>query len=104
MDIYHETHGNDEGRPLVLIHGALAGIGTSFGTILPALAKSRRVIAVELQAHGHTRTSPVRWPWSTSPPTWSSRRRYKTAGRGARVGARREVSPPLVVACGRIKG
>ncbi|MET8253240.1 alpha/beta hydrolase [Micromonospora sp. NPDC005197] len=54
MEIYHETHGSDEGRPLVLIHGALSGIGTSFGTILPFLAKSRRVIAVELQAHGHT--------------------------------------------------
>ncbi|MEU4555869.1 alpha/beta fold hydrolase [Micromonospora violae] len=54
MDIYHETHGNGEGRPLVLIHGALSGIGTSFGTILPLLAKNRRVIAVELQAHGRT--------------------------------------------------
>ncbi|MGC4757784.1 hypothetical protein [Micromonospora trifolii] len=37
MDIHHETHDNNEGRPLVLIHGALSGIGTSFGTILPAL-------------------------------------------------------------------
>ncbi|MFG2045471.1 alpha/beta fold hydrolase [Dactylosporangium sp. NPDC048998] len=43
-----------EGRPLVLVHGALSGIGTSFGTILPLLAKTRRVIAVELQAHGRT--------------------------------------------------
>ncbi|MEU1242430.1 alpha/beta hydrolase [Micromonospora parva] len=54
MDIYSEAHGNGEGRPLVLIHGALSGIGTSFGTILPSLAKTRRVIAVELQAHCHT--------------------------------------------------
>ncbi|WP_327002296.1 alpha/beta hydrolase [Dactylosporangium sp. NBC_01737] len=54
MDIYFEAHGTSEGRPLLLIHGALSGIGTSFGTILPMLAKTRRVIAVELQAHGRT--------------------------------------------------
>ncbi|HEU4348357.1 MAG TPA: alpha/beta hydrolase [Actinoplanes sp.] len=54
MEIYHEQHGIDQGRPLVLVHGALSGIGTSFGAILPILAKTRRVIAVELQAHGHT--------------------------------------------------
>jgi pimeloyl-ACP methyl ester carboxylesterase len=54
MDIYHEEHGPADGRPVVLIHGALAGIGTSFGQILPLLAKTRRVIAVELQAHGRT--------------------------------------------------
>jgi pimeloyl-ACP methyl ester carboxylesterase len=54
MDIYHEVHGIGEGRPVVLIHGALSGIGTSFGTILPLLSKTRQVIAVELQAHGRT--------------------------------------------------
>lgn len=54
MDIYHEEHGTGSGRPLVLIHGALSGIGTSFGGFLPLLAKSRRVIAVELQGHGRT--------------------------------------------------
>ena len=54
MDIYHEEHGTGEGCPLVLIHGALSGIGTSFGAILPLLSKTRRVIAVELQAHGRT--------------------------------------------------
>lgn len=54
MDLYHEEHGTGDGRPLILIHGALAGIGTSFGLILPFLAKTRRVIAVELQAHGRT--------------------------------------------------
>src|SRR6187455_275995 len=54
MDIYHEEHGTGGSRPVILIHGALSGIGTSFGTILPLLAKSRRVIAVELQAHGRT--------------------------------------------------
>lgn len=54
MEIYHEEHGSVEGRPLVLVHGALSGIGTSFGMILPLLARTRRVIAVELQGHGRT--------------------------------------------------
>jgi len=54
MDIYHEEHGTGGSRPVILIHGALSGIGTSFGTILPLLARTRRVIAVELQAHGRT--------------------------------------------------
>ena len=54
MRIYHEDHGPAAGPPLVLVPGALSGIGTSFGGILPLLAKERRVLAVELQAHGHT--------------------------------------------------
>jgi pimeloyl-ACP methyl ester carboxylesterase len=54
VQMYYEEHGTGTGRPIVLIHGALSGIGTSFGAILPLLAKTRRVIAVELQAHGHT--------------------------------------------------
>ncbi|GIE49217.1 oxidoreductase [Amorphoplanes nipponensis] len=54
MEIYHEDHGTAGGRPVLLIHGALSGIGTSFGALLPLLARTRRVIAVELQAHGHT--------------------------------------------------
>jgi pimeloyl-ACP methyl ester carboxylesterase len=54
MDIYFEEHGPTEGTPVVLVHGALSAIGTSFGPILPLLATTRRVIAVELQAHGRT--------------------------------------------------
>ena len=52
LTIYYEMHG--EGQPLVLLHGALSAIGTSFGKLLPALAKERQVIAVEMQGHGHT--------------------------------------------------
>jgi pimeloyl-ACP methyl ester carboxylesterase len=50
--MYYEIHGT--GRPLVLIHGAFSAIGTSFGALLPELAKTRQVIAFELQAHGRT--------------------------------------------------
>jgi pimeloyl-ACP methyl ester carboxylesterase len=52
LDMYYEIHG--EGQPLVLLHGALSAIGTSFGKLLPHLAKDRQVIAVEMQGHGHT--------------------------------------------------
>jgi pimeloyl-ACP methyl ester carboxylesterase len=52
LKMYYEVHGN--GSPLVLIHGGGSTIGTTFGRILPSLAKTHKVIAVELQAHGHT--------------------------------------------------
>jgi pimeloyl-ACP methyl ester carboxylesterase len=52
LKMYYEVQGN--GFPLVLIHGGGSTIGTTFGRILPALAKTHRVIAVEMQAHGHT--------------------------------------------------
>jgi pimeloyl-ACP methyl ester carboxylesterase len=53
LDLYHEVHG--DGDPLVLLHGALGTIDTCFGRLIPSLAKRRKVVAVELQGHGHTR-------------------------------------------------
>jgi len=52
INMYYEIHG--EGEPLVLIHGGGSTIQTSFGRILPVLTQHYKVIAVELQAHGHT--------------------------------------------------
>jgi pimeloyl-ACP methyl ester carboxylesterase len=52
LRMYYEIHG--EGRPIVLLHGAMSAIGTSFGKLIPDLAKGRQVIAFELQAHGRT--------------------------------------------------
>jgi pimeloyl-ACP methyl ester carboxylesterase len=49
--MYYEIHG--EGRPLILLHGAHMTIDT-MGPILPGLAKTRQVIAVEQQGHGRT--------------------------------------------------
>lgn len=51
MQMYYETSG--EGDPLVILHGAYMNIET-MGKIIPILAKSRQVIAVEMQGHGRT--------------------------------------------------
>jgi len=53
LEMYYEIHGN--GEPLVLIHGGGSTIQTTFGNILPLLAQHHKVIAMELQAHGHTK-------------------------------------------------
>src|SRR5499426_125289 len=52
LNMYYEIHG--AGQPLVLLHGAFSAIGTSFGALVPELAKTRQVIGFELQAHGRT--------------------------------------------------
>jgi pimeloyl-ACP methyl ester carboxylesterase len=52
LHMYYEMYG--QGKPLVLIHGGGSTIETSFGRIIPQLARHRQVIGVELQAHGHT--------------------------------------------------
>jgi len=52
LRMYYEIYG--QGNPLVLIHGGGSTIQTSFGSVIPQLAKNRQVIAVELQAHGRT--------------------------------------------------
>jgi pimeloyl-ACP methyl ester carboxylesterase len=50
--MYYEIHGS--GNPVVLIHGGGSTINTTFGKVLPLLARTNMVIAVELQAHGRT--------------------------------------------------
>ncbi len=51
LRMYYEIHGS--GEPLILIHGGAFGI-PMFGPTLPELARTRQVIAVELQGHGRT--------------------------------------------------
>jgi len=59
LKMYYEIHG--EGKPLVLIHGGGSVIESSFEFIIPHLSKNRKVIAMDLQAHGRTddRTTPL---------------------------------------------
>ncbi len=51
LQMHYEMYG--EGLPLVLLHGGFGVIGM-FEQLLPALARLRQVIGVELQGHGHT--------------------------------------------------
>jgi pimeloyl-ACP methyl ester carboxylesterase len=53
LQLYYEIHGT--GRPLVLVHGGGSTIGTNWSRVLPLLKQRHQVIAVEMQAHGHTR-------------------------------------------------
>ncbi|MCX3263546.1 alpha/beta fold hydrolase [Pedobacter agri] len=52
LRMYYEIYG--EGKPIVLLHGGGSTIQTNFEKLIPLLAKNRKVIAVELQAHGRT--------------------------------------------------
>lgn len=61
LKMYYEVHG--KGRPIVLLHGAFCTIDACLGDLVKRLAKSRQVIAVELQGHG--RTADVDRPLST---------------------------------------
>ncbi len=52
IKVYYEIYG--EGRPLVLLHGAFYTIEMNWGQLIPELSKTRKVIAIEVQGHGHT--------------------------------------------------
>ena len=54
LRMYYEVHGPTEQLPLVLLHGGGDTIETSFGHLLPVLARSRRIIAFEQQGCGRT--------------------------------------------------
>ena len=51
MRVYYEVFG--EGDPLVVLHGAYMAI-PSMGAIIPKLAETHRVYALEFQGHGRT--------------------------------------------------
>lgn len=52
LNMYYEIHSTGE-PPLVLLHGAYMTID-AMGEVVPELAKTRQVIALELQGHGRT--------------------------------------------------
>jgi pimeloyl-ACP methyl ester carboxylesterase len=51
LEMYYEIYGT--GQPLVMLHGGYGSI-PSLGELLPRLAETRQIIAVELQGHGRT--------------------------------------------------
>jgi len=52
LEMYYEIHG--KGEPVVLLHGSFMTIPSNWSEMIPALAKTRQVIAVEMQGHGRT--------------------------------------------------
>lgn len=52
IKVYYEVYG--EGKPLVLLHGAFYTIEMNWGQLIPELSKTRKVIAIEFQGHGHS--------------------------------------------------
>ena len=61
MQMYYEVSG--EGDPLVVLHGAYMSI-PAMGDIIPRLAGTHRVYAVEMQGHGRTNDidRPITYP------------------------------------------
>lgn len=51
LQMYYEIHGS--GEPLLVLHGSFMTVEL-MGPVIPELAKTRQVIAVEMQGHGHT--------------------------------------------------
>jgi pimeloyl-ACP methyl ester carboxylesterase len=51
MEMYYEVSG--DGDPLIVLHGAYMNI-PSMGAIIPKLAETHKVYALELQGHGRT--------------------------------------------------
>src|SRR5271169_3367401 len=52
VKMYYEVHGS--GEPVVLLHGAFMTITNNWDGWIGELAKTRKVIAVEMQGHGRT--------------------------------------------------
>ncbi|RDV43559.1 alpha/beta hydrolase [Leifsonia sp. ku-ls] len=56
IPLYREWHGDPDSPrpPLLLIHGGGSTIDSNWGMLLPRVAPTRSVLAVELQGHGRT--------------------------------------------------
>src|SRR6476660_858059 len=52
LKIYYEIHGS--GEPVVLLHGAFMAITDDWSVWIAELAKTRKVIAIDMQGHGRT--------------------------------------------------
>lgn len=61
LKMYYEVSG--EGDPIIVLHGAYMNI-PSMGEIIPKLAKTHKVYALEFQAHGRTNdiNRPITYP------------------------------------------
>ena len=79
MRMYYEVSGT--GEPLIVLHGAYMNI-PSMGAIIPSLARTHKVYAIELQGHGRTTD---REAVSRGSSIDDHRVRFSMAGQGSRV-------------------
>ena len=61
--IYYEVYG--AGDPIVLLHGAYMTINSNWSELIPILSKTRKVIAMEMDGHGHTPLSQRQFSYKT---------------------------------------
>jgi len=52
IKVYYEVYG--KGQPIILLHGAFYTIDMNWSELIPELSKTRKVIAIEMQGHGHS--------------------------------------------------
>ena len=52
IKVYYEVYGT--GKPIILLHGAFYTIEMNWAQLIPELSKTRKVIAIEMQGHGHS--------------------------------------------------
>lgn len=52
IKVYYEVYG--KGQPIILLHGAFYTISMNWAQLIPELSKTRKVIAIEMQGHGHS--------------------------------------------------
>ena len=52
IKVYYEVYG--QGMPIVLLHGSFYTIDLNWNQLIPELSKHRKVIAIEMQGHGHS--------------------------------------------------
>lgn len=67
MQMYYEV--SRQGDPLIVLHGAYMNI-PSMGAIVPKLAATHRVYALEFQGHGRTTDIDRPITYANSPTTW----------------------------------
>ncbi len=61
--VYYEVYG--AGDPIVLLHGAYMTINSNWSELIPILSKTRKVIALEMDGHGHTPLSQRTYSYQT---------------------------------------
>ena len=87
MKMYYEVTGS--GEPIVVLHGAYMNIDT-MGEIIPRLAETRTVYALEFQGHG--RTNDIASYFSIQHTSISFLERYFLIGRKGRYSCRKKLS------------